>query len=119
MRLKLKNLFKSSSIPAKDYLYLRDIIQKWVDREDSKVIMTSIGDDCSVSNAEGTIRIYISDKYVQISNHKYFVQKVISLEGTEKLKKIIETRVKKDVLNFKKEVKNNEDNLLREIFNYE
>lgn len=119
MKLKLKNLFKSSFTPSKDYLYIRDIIQKWVDKEDSKIIMSSVGDDCYVSNEQGTIKIYISDRYVQISNHRSLIQKMINLDGTEKLKKIVETRVKRDVLNFKKEVKDNEDNLLREIFNYE
>lgn len=114
------DLFKKR-VPSKDYLYIKDILKKWLDRDDTKAIVSSVMEDnsCHITNHDKTINITLRGNRVDISNHRYHIEKVFPLKDVEELVKMVNERVKSDVESFKQEVKNNEENLLREIFNFE
>jgi hypothetical protein len=114
----MRKLFKKP-VPSKDELYIRDIVEKYL--EDSSVIkmVTPLTRVCYLVNKSEQVHIRLDSNNVDICNHDFYYRKSISGDFSTKLQKAIIKKVEEEIVEVNKELFHNEIDLLRNIFNYQ
>jgi hypothetical protein len=110
-------LFKSP-VPTKDELYIRDIVDSFLLRDEVQKLVNPIFNEYFLIDRVNDVNVCISDANVEISNHKFLYRRQIPLKLSDTLTKKIATKIGEEVQVVKKELFRNEIDLLRNIFKY-
>jgi hypothetical protein len=114
----MKKLFDkmfNKTAPTKDELYLRDIVNSFLEKETNKVFHDPNTDECFITDPEKQVNIMIKSGLIEITNHKFLYKRSLSAVFSDNLIKNVKNRISEDVKNLKKELFKNEIDLLRNI----
>lgn len=111
---KIGKMFKEK-VPSKDYLYIRDIIIKYLNDDNVQKMVSPSSGEFFLINSKEHINICVSDKKIIISNHTYRYEKEFELALVDKLIKIIRDSIEDDRQRLKKSLFHDEIDLLRKI----
>ncbi len=103
------------SIPTKDELYIRDIVENYLGRKDVQKLVNPVLNEYFLIDRANDISLCIRDSNVEISNHKFLYRRQIPLKLSDILTKKIANKIGDEVQEVKRELFKNEIDLLRNI----
>ena len=98
-----------------DAQYVTNIVEKYSNKKDIKILISTISDEYFLIDSENEIHICISDEHVTLSNHVFLYKKIFSLSFTDKLKKRIKENIEQEMQTLKQSIFNNENDLLSKV----
>lgn len=107
-------LFKKK-IPPKDELYLKDIVKTYLENDKVKIKHSPSTGEYFLIDEEKQVTLLIKIGVVEVSNHKYFYKRTVSIKFSDELVKMINKKIKEDTEQLKKELFHNEIDFLRMI----
>lgn len=107
-------LFKKK-IPPKDELYLKDIVKTCLENSKVEIKHSPSTGEYFLINEEKQVTLLIKTGVIEVSNHKYFYKRSISIKFSDELIKMVDNRIKEDTEQLKKELFHNEIDFLRTI----
>ena len=107
--------FFKKPVPTKDELYIRDIVENFLNRQDVQKIVNPILNEYFLIDRTNDVNLCIRNSNVEISNHKFLYKRQISLSFSDTLVKKIASKIGEEVQQIKKELFKNEIDLLRNI----
>lgn len=102
----------------KNFLYVRDIIDKLLLDEDIDLFVNPISGECFILKKDKSICIRIGDDKVDLLNQNFCVNKDMTLKFCEGLKTKVKIVIGEKIDKIKKELFFNQIDLLRKIYNY-
>lgn len=111
---KIKDIFKSD-VPPKDYLYIRDIIVKYLNDGNIQKLVSPSSGEYFLINQKDHVNICVTERKIIISNHIYRYEKEFHFQLIERLIKIIKNKIESDRQKLKTELFQDEIDILRKI----
>lgn len=108
-------LFKSH-IPSKDFLYVRDIVRKYLKDPTVQKLISPQSEEYFLIDSKNGVNIEVGHGKITVSNHKFLYKQIFPLRDTEQLIKEINVEIEKERQELKKTLFSNEIDLLRNIF---
>ena len=110
--VKLKDIFKR--VPTKDELYVKDIVEKFLNKPEVEKIIRPKG--CYLIDYEKEVYIKIYNKEVEITNHNFFYKNSMNSDFVNSLVDLVIEYADNKIEDLRKKVIENENNLLRKIY---
>lgn len=122
LNLKNKMMFsftnRSCQNMPKDAKYVKDIVAQYSKDRSVKKLISPISDEYFIIDEKNQVSICIGNGKVTIANHTFLYKKLFYLSFTEKLKKQIKESIEVEMQELKKELFENETDLLSKVLNF-
>lgn len=110
------NWFKKKPLPQ-DLQLIEQIVEKFLLNPLVKKLISPLSEEYLLIDEEHSISVCISAGNIKLSNHAFLLTKNTHIGFTEKLQKLIRQQIEKERQELKKQLFENEINLLEKINN--
>lgn len=113
--MKIFDRLMGKEVPTKDELYVRDIINSFLEKDTCKLFYSPNSGKCFITDPDKEVNIMVKEGLVEITNHKFLYKRSLPLDFSKGLVDKVKDKISSNVEGIEKELFKNEIDLLRNI----